>query len=85
MGHGFNPWSRKIPHAAEQLSPRTTATEPVCYNCTIEVRVPTAHSLYQEKPLQWEACALQLESSLHTLQLDKAHKQQWRLSVAINK
>ena len=26
---GFNPWSRKIPHALEQLSPCTTATEPV--------------------------------------------------------
>ena len=23
-GHGFEPWSRKIPHAAEQLSPRAT-------------------------------------------------------------
>ena len=27
-GHGFEPWSRKIPHAAEQLSPCTTTTEP---------------------------------------------------------
>ena len=27
-GHGFKPWSGKIPHAAEQLSPCTT-TEPV--------------------------------------------------------
>ena len=26
-GHGFNPWSGKIPHATEQLSPRTTTTE----------------------------------------------------------
>ena len=25
----FNPWFRKIPHAAEQLSPRPTTTEPV--------------------------------------------------------
>ena len=24
----FNPWSRKIPHAAEQLSPSATTTEP---------------------------------------------------------
>ena len=28
-GHGFNPWPGKIPHAAEQLSPSTTSTEPV--------------------------------------------------------
>ena len=27
-GHRFEPWSRKIPHAAEQLSPCATATEP---------------------------------------------------------
>ena len=24
----FNPWSKKIPHATEQISPGTTATEP---------------------------------------------------------
>ena len=28
-GHGVEPWSGKIPHAAEQLSPCTTTTEPV--------------------------------------------------------
>ena len=27
-GHGFEPWSGKIPHAAEQLGPWTTTTEP---------------------------------------------------------
>ena len=26
--HGFDPWSGKIPHAAEQLGPCTTTTEP---------------------------------------------------------
>ena len=26
---GFEPWSGKIPHAAEQLSPYATTTEPV--------------------------------------------------------
>ena len=29
-GHGFGPWSGKIPHAAEQLSPWATTTEPAC-------------------------------------------------------
>ena len=28
-GHRFEPWSGKIPHAMEQLSPCTTTTEPV--------------------------------------------------------
>ena len=27
-GHGFEPWSGKIPHAAEQLGQWATATEP---------------------------------------------------------
>ena len=29
---GSDPWSGKIPHAAEQLSPQATTTEPVCCN-----------------------------------------------------
>ena len=28
-GHGFEPWSGKIPHAAERLGPWATTTEPV--------------------------------------------------------
>ena len=43
-----------------------------------------AHGLHQEKPLQWEACALQLESSSHLLQLEKDCMQQLRSSVAKN-
>ena len=31
-GHGFKPWSGKIPRAAEQLSPCTTTTEPAHRN-----------------------------------------------------
>ena len=27
-GQGFDPWSGKMPHAAEQLSPCATTTEP---------------------------------------------------------
>ena len=30
--HGFNPWPRKIMHATEQWSPRTTTTETVLYS-----------------------------------------------------
>ena len=28
--HGFEPWSGRIPHAAEQLGPWATTTEPAC-------------------------------------------------------
>ena len=31
-GHRFDPWSRKIPHAMEQLSPSATTTEPTGCN-----------------------------------------------------
>ena len=40
--HGFHPWSRKIPHATEQLSLCATTTEPVPWSpsvATTEVRV----------------------------------------------
>ena len=37
-GHGFELWSRKIPHAMEQQSPRATTTE---------ARMPRAHTLQQ--------------------------------------
>ena len=33
-GHGFEPWSGKIPHAAERLGPWATITEPVLRNKT---------------------------------------------------
>ena len=29
-GHGFEPWSGKIPHTTEQLRPWATTTEPAC-------------------------------------------------------
>ena len=32
LGHGFEPCSRKIPNAAQQLSPCTTTTEPACHS-----------------------------------------------------
>ena len=28
---GLDPWSRKIPHASEQLSPWATTTEPILW------------------------------------------------------
>ena len=39
-GHVFEPWSGKISHAAKQLSPCSTTTEPACCN----YRSPSAYS-----------------------------------------
>ena len=46
---------------------------------------PRALALQQEKPQQWDAHALPLESSRHSLQLEKAHTQQGRSSTGKNK
>ena len=46
---------------------------------------PRAYALPQEKPPQWEAQPLQLESNPHFLQLAKACVQQWRPSTAKKK
>ena len=46
-GHGFNPWSGKIPHAAEQLSPCTTTTETALWKpraTTTEPRATTTEA-----------------------------------------
>ena len=55
--HGFNPWSGKIPHAMEQLSPSATTTK-ACH--------PRAQVPKQEKSPQREPHAQRLESSPHS-------------------
>ena len=75
-GHGFNSRSRKIPHAAWQLSRCATATE---------VHASRACAPQQEEPPQWEAPAPQLEKWPSSLQLEKAHTQQRRPRAAKNK
>ena len=43
--------------------------------------LPRTYTLQQEKPLQWEACALQLESNPSSMELEKGQhavmKTQW--------
>ena len=54
-GHGFEPWSGRIPHAPEQLGPCATATEPELQSpqaTTTEARAPRAHAPQQEEPTQ---------------------------------
>ncbi|KAJ8791620.1 hypothetical protein J1605_020342 [Eschrichtius robustus] len=61
-GHGCEPWSGKIPHATEQLSPCATTTEPALCSPratttdpvrhTTEGRTPRACTPQQEKPSQ---------------------------------
>ena len=53
-GHGFDPWSRKIPPTAEQQS----LCEPQLPSPCPKTRAP------QERPWQWGAHAQQLERAL---------------------
>ena len=64
--HRFDPWSRKIPHAMEHLSPVPQALRLAlelrdCNHWTHTLQLkpvcPRAHQ--QEKPPQWEALAMQ--------------------------
>ena len=67
--------SRKIPHAAEQLSPHATTIEPVLQSpgtTNMEPTGPRVCALQQERPLQLETHASHLESSPHSLQLEKS-------------
>ena len=82
--HGFNPWSRNIPLAMEQLSPCAITTEPVLsspWAATTKGPQPRACALQQEKPPPWEACAPQPEQPC-SRQLEKAHTRQCRCSMA---
>ena len=54
---------RGAPNPVQLLSPNAATTES---------HAPRACALKQEKPLKWEAHALQLESSPHLQQLEKA-------------
>ena len=59
-GCGFNPLSGKVPHATEQLSPRSRAQEPQLLSrhaASTEAHVPVTSALRQDKSLQWEAHA----------------------------
>ena len=68
--HWFDPWSRKTWHTSRQLSLCATSNEPVLWSPGTTTTGALAPQ--QEKPLWWEACVPQLESSPHLLQLKKA-------------
>ena len=84
--HGFNPWSGKIPHASEQLSPWATtvlfslcsrAQEPQLLSpgaALLKPACPRACARQQENPLWREARTPQLESSPCSPQLEKSSR-----------
>ena len=79
LGKFHMPWSKQT-HAPQLLSlcSRAHALQ------LLKPMGPRVHAPQQEKPTQWEAHALQLESSPCSWQLEKAQVQQGRLSKAKN-
>ena len=66
-GHEFNPWSRRIPCASEEVSPCITTIEPALYSLgSTAAAPPLCHccSPWQEKPLRGEGREPQPEQSL---------------------
>ena len=74
-GHGFEPWSGKIPHATEQLSPRATTTEPACLESCSATREASA----------MRSPRTAMKSMPCSAQLEKARAQQRRPNTGKNK
>ena len=68
-----SPWSRRIPHAMEQLSLCATTTESMSHNCrSLHILEPVVW-----KPLQCESWHPARKSSARSPQLEKTHTQRY--------
>ena len=78
--HGFEPWSGKIPHAAEQLGPWATTTEPQL----LSLRVWSLCSATREAAMV-RGPRTAMKSGPRSPQLEKALAQKRRPNTAKNK
>ena len=73
-GHGFEPWSGKIPHAAEQLGPWATITEPA----RLEPVLRNKRGCDSERPAhrdeEWPPLATTRESPRTETKTQHSHK-----------
>ena len=73
-GHGFEPWSEKIPHAVEQLGPWATTTEPA----RLEPVLRNKRGRDNEKPVhrdeEWPPLAATRESPRTETKTQHSHK-----------
>ena len=74
-GHGFNPWSGKIPHAEGQLSLWAATTE------ACELRAGGCN----KRATEMRSLHTTTKSTPHLPQLERALAQQWRPSATKNK
>ena len=80
-GHGFEPWSGRIPHAAEQLGPWATTTEPA----HLEPVLPNKKGRDSERPAhrdeEWPPLAATRESPRTEAKTQHSQKKKKKFSL----
>ena len=73
-GHGLEPWSGKIPHAAEQLGPWATTTEPARLEPVLHNRRGRDSERPAHRDEEWPPLAAPRESSLTEMKTQHSQK-----------
>ena len=73
-GHGFEPWSGKIPHAAEQLGPWATTTEPAHLESVLRNKRGRDSERPAHRDEEWPPLATTRESPCTETKTQHSHK-----------
>ena len=73
-GHGFEPWSGTIPHAAERLGPWATITEPACLQPVLRNRRACDGERPAHRDEEWPPLAATRESPRTETKTQHSHK-----------
>ena len=73
-GHGFEPWSGKIPHAAEQLGPWATITEPAHLEPVLRNKRGRNNERPAHRDEEWPPLAATRESPRTETKTQHSHK-----------
>ena len=73
-GHGFEPWSGKIPHAAEQLGPWATISEPACLEPVLRNKRGRDSEGPAHRDEEWPPLATTRESPRTETKTQHSHK-----------
>ena len=73
-GHGFEPWSGKIPHATGQLGPWATITEPACLEPVLRNRRGRDSERPAHRDEEWPPLAATRESPRTETKTQHSHK-----------
>ena len=73
-GHGFEPWSGKIPHAAEQLGPWATIAEPAPLEPVLRNKTGRDSERPAHRDEEWPPLATTKESPRTEMKTQHSHK-----------